>query len=163
MPVAHLPTEALALAWAAQVGAATWKEVVAWADGWILRLDAPPAELLELSLSGGRPDEAFTLLRRLAQRGVPGAALSGLAKRLWDDLDRGQGDALALANRLADIVPLSSGEEPDDVRLPSVPADFRDAAWLLYSISAERGADGDEEAFDRNLKAEVLETLRRFL
>ncbi|WP_146009478.1 hypothetical protein [Deinococcus planocerae] len=141
----------------------TWEEVVEWADGWILRLDAPPAELLELSLSGRRPDEAFTLLRRLARRGDPDAALSTLAGRLREDIDRGQADALVLAGRLTDLAALSSDEEPDDVRLPPPSPSFRDAAWLLYAISVERGTDDEEEEFDRNLAEEVLVTLQRFL
>ncbi len=66
---AALSTEALALAWAVHVGTTVWEEVIAWADGWILTLDSPPDELLELSLSAASPDEAWTLLRRLARGG----------------------------------------------------------------------------------------------
>lgn len=163
MPVADLSTEALALAWAVQVGAVTWEEVAAWADRWILGLDAPPADLLELSLSARKPNEAFTLLRRLAQRGDPDVALSSLAGRLREEIDWGHADALVLASRLADVAVLSSNEEPDDVRLPPPSPSFRDAAWLLYSIAVERGTADEEEEFDRNLAEEVLMTLQCFL
>lgn len=44
-----------------------------------LRLDAPPEDLLKLRLSARKPNKAFTLLGRLAQRGDPDAALSSLA------------------------------------------------------------------------------------
>lgn len=165
MPAA-LPTEALALAWAVQVGAVTWEEVVAWADGWILRSDAPPAELLELSLAGRRPDEAFTLLRRIAQVGDPGAALPLLAQKLRSGLLTGHLDSLVLAAGLKDMGFLSLNEEPDDVRLPSPPPEFCNAAWELSSIADQRslwikeGADAGE--YDRSLAGEVLGVLERF-
>lgn len=159
---ATLPTEALALAWAAQVGAVTWAEVVDWADGWMVRLDAPPAELLELSLSARRPNEAFTLVRRLAQRGEAGAALSMLARRLKEAIDAERMDAVTLASRLVDVSALSL-EEPDDVRLSPPPLDFRTAAHALFSVWVERGVYGEEKVFDRNLSEEVEALLQRSL
>lgn len=141
----------------------TWKEGVEWADGWILRLDELPEELPELSLSARRPNEAFTLLRKLAQVGESGAALSMLVQKLRDEIDAERVDAVVLAGRLADVAALSFDEQPEDVRLPAPPPEFRDAAWLLTSISVERGSYGGEEEFDRNLSEEVLNTLRRFL
>ncbi|MEF2276898.1 hypothetical protein V3W47_01225 [Deinococcus sp. YIM 134068] len=167
MPAADLPTEALTLAWAVQVGAATWEEVVAWADAWILRLSAPTEDLLELSLSARKPNEAFTLLRRLAQRGDPDAALSMLAWKLRDGIDWQRINAVVLASHLADMAALSLDEEPDDVRLPPLPPGFREAAWELYSIADQRSfwlEEGvDRREYDRNLSGEVAAMLQRFL
>lgn len=155
---ATLPTEALALAWAAQVGAVTWAEVVDWADGWMVRLDAPPAELLELSLSARRPNEAFTLVRRLARGGDSDAALPMLARRLLNVLEEGLPNSLFLAEHLRGLRFLSLPEVPDDVRLPEPPEEFMTAAVdLWYSLEPWN------PEFTPDVAMEVKETLRRFL
>jgi hypothetical protein len=158
MSAADLPTEALALAWAVQVGAVNWEGVVAWADGWLLRLDESPEELLDLSLSARRPDEALTLLRRLAQRGDPDAALSALARRLLDGLRDGTVQGAVLAEHLESLRFLSLAGVPDGVRLPAPPKRFLDAAHHLWFLLEPWNLD-----FTPDVTAEVSGTLHRFL
>lgn len=43
-----------------------WPQVIAWADGWILRLDIHPELLLDVSLSVTRPRDGVTALKRMA-------------------------------------------------------------------------------------------------
>ncbi|EYB67144.1 hypothetical protein DEIPH_ctg051orf0060 [Deinococcus phoenicis] len=149
-----LNAEALALVWAVYVGAVAWEEVVAWADGWILRLDAPPEELLELSLSVGKPNEAETLLRQLARMGKAGAAVPLLAQKLLDALRAEQIDG-AFLHSIGELQHLSFSGVPDDVRLPQLPDEVLAALLDLWPPpwKSENSA----------LRGEVAATLQGFL
>lgn len=159
-----LNTEALALAWAAHVGAVTWDEVVIWADGWILRLDTPPEEVLELSLSGSRPDEAQTLLRQLARTGNSKEAVSLLTRRLLDTLQTGRIDAAFIAYRLERIQSLSFSDVPDDVRLPRLPSVFFDVVLeLITTLELLPILQPWKLDFTEEVRDEVVTSLHPFL
>lgn len=155
-----LDTEALALAWAVDVGAVVWAEVVVWADGWILALDRPPEALLELSLSAGRgrPDTAWTLLRQLARSGNPEGGVSLLAQKLLDVLQAGQVNSAYLANRLSGLRFLACSAVPDDVRLPALSEEFLNAALDLEILKEPWHPE-----FTLDPTAEVVLMLERFL
>lgn len=61
-----LPTEATLHHLLIREGLGSGAEAVAWADRWMLRLDNPPDELTEISLSGGDSNEILLALGRLA-------------------------------------------------------------------------------------------------
>lgn len=53
--------------WAAfDLGLMDWAQIMAWADGWILRLDTHPELLLDVSLSVTRPKDGATALKGMA-------------------------------------------------------------------------------------------------
>lgn len=155
-------TEALALIWAAQIGAVSWQERTAWADRWILELNEHPEALLDLSLSGGQSHRAWSLLRQLARHGGPGEALPLLARRLLNGLEAAQVDPLDLAARLEDVNSLSSQEEPDDVRLPAPAPQFWEATRQLVQLHVYLDSPPNQEEV-QNVTEEVVSTLRKFL
>lgn len=61
-----LPTEATLYHLLIREGLCSGAEAVAWADRWIMRLDNPPDELTEISLSGGNLNDILSALGRLA-------------------------------------------------------------------------------------------------
>lgn len=62
-------------------------EAVAWADGWILRLDTWPDELTDISLSGGKANEIFSALGRLAWPTLSAEAFGLICRYLLARLD----------------------------------------------------------------------------
>ncbi|WP_216328111.1 hypothetical protein, partial [Deinococcus aestuarii] len=123
-----------------------------------LNLPAPTSTAQQvLSLSARKPNEAFTLLRRLAQGGDPDAALAALVRRLLDGVEEGKLEAAFLAGHLKRLQFLSLPEVPDDVRLPGLPDEFLSITRDLWYLTEPWNLD-----FTPNMAAEVVETLQRF-
>ncbi|ANE42685.1 hypothetical protein SU48_01725 [Deinococcus puniceus] len=82
--------EALTWGWMHWVGLASWPEIIAWADGWIMQLEQWPNELTEISLyARARDADMSQALRDLSRAGRPEEAAKLLVGRMLARLDAG--------------------------------------------------------------------------
>jgi hypothetical protein len=158
-----LNTEALALAWATHVGAVTWDEVVTWADGWILRLDAPPQEVLELSLSESRPEDGVQGLSLLALPGDEAAAGRLLAQRLLDELHASGKGVDSLGELFCAVYELGwrTRFAPNGLALPAPPSGVTEAAQVIWVMTMTEPRYRD--ATDAEVLTEMDDMLRELL
>lgn len=94
-----LPTEAALYHLLIREGFCGGAEAVAWADRWMLRLDNPPDELTEISLSGGDSNEILSALGRLAWPTLSEQAFGQLCRLLLARLEADEG-AMSAVNSL---------------------------------------------------------------
>ncbi|KQR36195.1 hypothetical protein [Deinococcus sp. Leaf326] len=69
-------------------GFMTGREVVAWADAWLMRLDDLPDELVDISLSRERANDILGALNRLAPPGLDADTFGRLCQLLHGQLER---------------------------------------------------------------------------
>lgn len=69
-------------------GFMTGREVVAWADAWLMRLDDLPDELVDISLSREKANDILGALNRLAPPGLDADTFGRLCQLLHGQLER---------------------------------------------------------------------------
>ncbi|GAA5437419.1 hypothetical protein [Deinococcus aquaticus] len=100
--------------WAAfDLGLMDWAQIMAWADGWILRLDTHPELLLDVSLSVTRPKDGATALKGMADESrrttlVP--YLKAIWREKWIAGEISSGEVVSGAWRAGQALP-SDAEE----------------------------------------------------
>lgn len=123
----QLADEALTWGWTLWVGLASWPEIIAWADGWIMQLEHWPNELTEISLYARAHDaETAQALRDLARAGRPEEAAKLLVGRMLARLDEGD-NPHELIERLYELSRMNIFKSELDELYVSLPDDLTDA------------------------------------
>lgn len=135
---AQIADEALFLTWAVYTNLAPWTEVVAWADGWIERLDVWPEQITEISLNS-RPEDsgARKALAELAQKSQAREFPRQVVERALSKVQSGQNPSQIIS----ELYPLVfENIEMGGLELPVAPPTFlKDALYQL---------DDDAESID---------------
>ncbi|MFC6591917.1 hypothetical protein ACFP81_07790 [Deinococcus lacus] len=100
MTPTDLPTQATLHHLLIREGFTSGAEVVAWADGWILRLDSWSEELTDISLSGGNGGKILSALGRLALPTLSQQAFGHLCGLLLARLEADAGELSAVNSLL---------------------------------------------------------------
>jgi hypothetical protein len=113
-PTSQLRDEAEALATALEIGICDVPEVIAWSDARIVREDAPPAALCEVSVSHDRyPQDVAGLLRQCRDKPVKLHVQRLLVLLLRDKLCRDRSWAGKVASALYQMALADDIEDPD--------------------------------------------------
>lgn len=131
----QLADEALTWGWMLWVGLASWPEIIAWADGWIMQLEHWPSELTEISLYARARDAGTTqALRDLARAGRPEEAAKLLVRRMLARLDASD-NPHELIERLYELSRMNIFISELEEIYASLPDDLSDA---IYGLNCHR-------------------------
>lgn len=162
-----MANEALFLNWAVYTNLASWDEVIAWADGWIDRLDEWPEQLTEISLNSRQKDSgARAALAQLASASQTREFPRQLIEWALTNLQKGR-DPFQVISELYPLV--YEKMETGCLELPlNTPEPLRTAIYQLdydaESVSPNIGwANIESKDVETWLRGRIQEELQRAL